>query len=120
MELCAHHAARPGARGEAQAMAKTLVMIASHPHAASVRVHVINLAGYVGDGRVVPQIAPLLMDESREVRDAARIALERIPGSASDNALKAAAKSVRDEDKPAILQSLANRAKTPKTVGIKG
>ncbi len=115
IETIAHYAARPGAQGEAHAVSVELLRVAqSDPHT-PVRTEALTLLGLTGDGRVVPDLVKLLA--ITEVREEARMALERIPGSASLNALKQAETSVPADFKANIDQSLHNRELTPRTAG---
>lgn len=114
----AHYAARPGAAAEAHAVSIELLKLAAAPERPrAVRADALNLLGFTADSRTVPGIARLLSDT--EMRDEARMALERIPGSAATNALRKAAQSAPADFRPNLDQSLSNRSLTPKTVGIK-
>ncbi|HZO88360.1 MAG TPA: hypothetical protein VFB38_08470 [Chthonomonadaceae bacterium] len=115
METIAHHAARPGAGAEAHAVSVELLKVAQTPHPRMVRADALYLLGFTGDGRIVPGLARLLSD--RELREDARMALERIPGSASLSALRQAARTASPDFRPNLEQSLHNRSLTPKTVG---
>ena len=112
----AHRAARPGAGMEAAGVTKELIKVANSKQSAAVRGYALHLLGCTADGRSVPKIALLLGQE--DVQDEARMALERVPGSAATNALKTAMKTAAPDFRAALMQSLANRAQTPKTVGL--
>jgi HEAT repeat protein len=135
LETVAHHAARPGAREEAYAVSQELLKLAGNvlpapsadvPQGAqvrnvavrpfAVRAEALHLLGFTADSRSVPGIAKLLSDPV--VRDEARMALERIPGSASLNALKQAEKTADDSFRSHLRQSLHNRALRPETAGM--
>ena len=116
LEAIAHRAARPGSRSEAQAVTKELLAVAQSNRPTPVRALALHLTGFTADGAAVPALAKLLAVP--EVQDEARMALERIPGSAATNALKTAQKSAPSDFRPALAQSLRNRALTPKTVGM--
>jgi hypothetical protein len=118
MEIRAHQAARPGAEKERQAVTSELLKLAADKaQPAPIRGEALFLLGFTAGNRDVPAIAPLLNDP--DTRDEARMALERIPGSASLNALKSALRTAPADFRPALEQSVRNRAQTPKTVGIK-
>ncbi len=117
LELRVHHAARPGAPREAAEVAQILLSASQTSKVRSVRAKALSLLGCVGDSRVVFGLARLLQDP--EVHEEARMALERIPGSASTEALRRALKERPASEKPALEQSLRRRAATPKTAGIK-
>ena len=113
-----HYAARPGARAEAHAVSVELLKIASDGNRPrTVRADTLNWVGFTADSRTVPGVARLLADE--QMRDEARMALERVPGSAATGALRQAAQNSPDDFRPALQQSLHNRALTRKTAGIK-
>jgi HEAT repeat protein len=115
LETIAYYAARPGAANDAHAVSMELLQVAVADRPVAVRAQALYLLGFTGDGRVVPTVVKLLA--SPEVREEARIALERIPGSASLNALKKAETTVPADFQPNIRQSLHNRELTPQTVG---
>ncbi|MBI3923021.1 MAG: HEAT repeat domain-containing protein [Armatimonadetes bacterium] len=112
-----HYAARPGAQKEARAASAELLKVAASTAQKAVRAEALNFLGFVGDDRAVPGIRKLLADA--DVRDEARMALERIPGNASLQALQRAHKSAPEDFKPNLEQSLHNRRLTPATAGIK-
>ena len=106
----------PGDRERADAIADELAKVAAdHARSRPVRAEVIHLIGFVAHHLVVPDLAVLLDD--LEVRDEARMALERIPGHSSLNALKNAARLCIDPFRAHLDQSINNRAFTPETVG---
>jgi hypothetical protein len=110
-----HHAARPGAAEEARAVAAELLKLSRSDRSVAMRREVVYLLGFIGSGPTVADLASLL--GQADLRDEARMALERIPGSASLNALKKALKTAPADFRPALEQSIRNRAYTPKTVG---
>ena len=113
-----HYAARPGSRAEAHSVSVELLKVASdRDRPRTVRADALHLIGFTADSQTVPGVARLLSDS--EIRDEARMALERIPGSAATGALRQAAQSASDDFRPALQQSLHNRALTRKTAGIK-
>jgi len=119
-----HYAARPaspssgreGAKNEASAVAGELLKVATSNRPLRVRADALNLLGFVGDGKTVSAIAKLL--DERDVRDEARMALERIPGRDSQRALQRACERAPADFKPNIEQSLRSRSLTPVTAGL--
>jgi HEAT repeat protein len=110
-----HHAARPGAEREAKAAAESLIKLIDRVQPRKVRVTAIYLLGYIGKGDAVPPLAALLAEE--DIREEARMALERIPDRAAEGALRRALRSVSADFRPNIEQSLRHRRMTFKTVG---
>ena len=110
------HAAAKNPRARA-AIAEELLKIARSDRPRMVRANAIYLIGFCGESKIVPGLAHLLTDPI--LREDARLALERIPGSASLNALEHAEKSAPPDFKPNLAQSLHNRSLTRKTVGIR-
>lgn len=117
MQHITHYAARPGAQKEARAVSVELLKVAASTAPKMVRAEALNFLGFVGDDRAVPGIRKLLANA--DVRDEARMALERIPGNASLRALQQSLKSAPEDFKPNLEQSLHNRRLTPATAGIK-
>lgn len=112
----AHYAARPGATpSETQAVAIELLRVATAPRPRMVRAEALHLLGFVGNGNTVPPLARLLDD--KEVREDARLALERIPGPQSLRALEDALRRAPADFKPNLRQSLHNRRLTRPTAG---
>ncbi|MFO1499745.1 MAG: HEAT repeat domain-containing protein [Verrucomicrobiota bacterium] len=107
-----HHAGRPGADKERKAAAHELLKLLKHA-SSLVRHEALWMLSEIGEKDAVAPIAALLAN--RESREDARAALERIPGQESIKALESALKSVPEEFKPAVAQSL--RAKGVKVSG---
>ncbi|HLV80696.1 MAG TPA: hypothetical protein VKT32_10455 [Chthonomonadaceae bacterium] len=117
LQTIVHYAARPGARADAHAVSVELLKVAADSERPqSVRAEALHLIGFTADSRTVPGVARLLADAP--VRDEARMALERIPGSAATGALRQAAQAAPGDFRPALQQSLHNRALTRKTAGL--
>ncbi len=110
-----HYSARPGARKEAQAVARELLKLTGPQRPRPVRVEALYLLGCVGDEKVVPALERLLYDP--QVREEARLALERIPGKSATNALRRALKAVPEDFRANLQQSLRHRQMKPSTVG---
>ncbi len=67
----------------------------------------------IGTDRCVPVLAAMLPDT--ELSDRARLALEAIPNTAADEALRAALDKVEGEQRAGIVNSLNERKKRPVT-----
>lgn len=116
LQNVAHYAARPGATKEAQAVTTALLKLADSTRPRKVRAEALTLVGAIGDARAVPILTKLLAD--KDVREEARMALERIPGSASLNALKKAMASAPDDYKGSLQQSIQARTVPSQNIGI--
>ncbi len=117
LQAIVHHAGRPGAGGEARAVSEELLKVAASTRPRMMRTDALNWLGFIGDRRAVPEIAKLL--EDAEVREDARMALERIPGREAQRALERALETAPADFKPNVEQSLYNRRLKPETAGIK-
>lgn len=116
LQRVAHYAARPGAlKSERLAVAGELLKVALSPRPRIARAQALHFLGFVGEDRNVPALARLLDD--KEVREEARLALERIPGPASLRALSIAVQRAPDDFKANLRQSLYNRQATKATIG---
>ncbi len=117
LPILAHNSARPGAYEEAESTANELLKVAENSeYTHMVRANALHLAGCIAPAQLVPKIAKLLAIE--ELREEARMAIERIPGNPSTHALKAGLKSTPENFHKNIEQSLHNRSLTPKTAGV--
>jgi HEAT repeat protein len=116
LQEIAHYAARPGAGAEARVISVELVRVAASIRPRLVRADALYLLSFTADSRAVPDIARLLKDA--DVREAARMTLERIPGSASLHALRQEAKDAHTDFRSNLEQSLYNRNLTRQTVGV--
>ncbi len=118
LPILAHHSARPGAYEEAESMASELLKIAeSSDYPMLIRAQSLNLIGCISPAQLVPRIAKLLATD--ELREEARMAIERIPGNPSTHALKAGLRSTPESFHKNLQQSLHNRSLTPLTAGVK-
>lgn len=115
LKVVVHYAGRPGARAEARAVAAELLKVAASSRPYRVRAEALNGLGFIGDWRVVMGLARLLEDQ--EVREEARLALERIPGPAAWRALREALQTAPADFQPHLEQSLYNRDLKPENVG---
>lgn len=101
-----HYAGRPGASAAAKAAEAELLPLLGH-QAASVRREVAWMLSEIGGNDSVEALAPLLAD--REVRDDARCALERLPGAKAVKAMRDALKTVPEDFRYALAESLRKR-----------
>jgi len=104
------HAGRPGAEEERKAVATRLARLLGDKQPVPVRREVLWMLSEIGKAGVVKPMARLL--ENEDLREDARMALERMPGKRSVTALKAALKTVPEKFKPNIAQSLRRRGQT--------
>lgn len=100
------HAGRPGAESEAQAVEQALLPLLGHYEAAVRREVLWMLSEIGGEGSVGP-IARLLHDH--EVRDDARCALQRIPGSKATAALQQAMETAPQDFRYHLAEALRQR-----------
>ncbi|MDE2127404.1 MAG: hypothetical protein KGJ62_12510 [Armatimonadetes bacterium] len=89
-----HAAAVPGNHDVAAVTSSSLLDLAESATLVTVRSRALFLVGHTADGRNVRRLEALLNDAA--VRDDARMALERVPGSAAERALQRAAEDSRD------------------------
>jgi len=101
------HCGRPGAGSENRAVAIELVALLDDDVPTSVRREVIWMLSEIGGNKCIEPIADLLLD--KELREDARMALERIPGKRSLGALEGALEDVPQDFRLAVAQSLRRR-----------
>jgi HEAT repeat protein len=101
-----HHAGRPKAGREATAVEKELIALLDHP-ALHVRREVLWMLSEIAGNDAVQPMARFLTDP--ELREDARCALQRIPGKASLSALQRAMKTVPEDFRYALAESLRAR-----------
>lgn len=111
-----HEAARPGARGEAQAVSRELAIFIGPDQPRHVRADALRYLGFVGGRSEVGAIAAQLTD--LDVREDARLALERLPDRQAERALRDSLKTVPADYRPAVEQSLRHRRRKWREVGI--
>jgi len=102
-----HYTGRPGADKERQAVADKLAGLLGDGQPVAVRREVLWMLSEIGQKKAVEPIAALLAN--KELREDARMVLERIPDKSSLAALRAGFKSAPEEFKPNLAQSLRNR-----------
>ena len=101
------HAGRSRARDERRAVAAELTGLLGDDQPTSVRREVLWMLSEIGQRRSVEAIASLL--SNKELREDARMVLQRIPGRQSLAALKDGLKSAPKDFKLNIAQSLRQR-----------
>jgi HEAT repeat protein len=101
------HAGRPGAGKMKRMVSGRLVELLSDEQPVPVRREVLWMLSEIGDRNAVKPIAALLSD--RELREDARMVLQRIPNKAALAALRAGLKAAPDDFKLNIAQSLRQR-----------
>lgn len=101
------HCGRPGADDERRAVNKALIEILSEERHTQFTRDVLWMLSEIGDERCVKPIAALSSNE--ELREDACMALERIPGDASVDALREALNATPDAFKPCVAESLRRR-----------
>jgi HEAT repeat protein len=109
----AHYAGRPGAGAERKAVAAALSAALSAGQPAPARRELVWLLSEIGGDEAVPPVAALLSDP--ELRDDARMVLERLPGIKATAALKAALNQAPADFKPSLAHSLRRKG-----VAVKG
>jgi HEAT repeat protein len=101
------HAGRPGAIKEKRAVIKELVLLLGNNHPVAVRREVLWMLSEIGGRNAIVPIARLT--RNAELREDARMALERIPTKRALQALKYRFKTASEEFKPNMAQSLRKR-----------
>ena len=101
------HGGRPGADAERKAVIAELIPLLADGQPDPVRREVLWMLSEIGGGESVEPIASVLYN--KELREDARMALERIPGEASLDALEAALEAAPDDFKLNVAQSLRHR-----------
>ena len=97
-----------------KAVEKELIPLLGQAHPKAVRVEALWMLSEIGGDDAVGPMAKLIAD--KEVREDARMALERVPGEKSLGALKEALDAVGSDFKIHIAQSL--RARGVKVPGL--
>ncbi len=113
-----HFAGRPGAEDEAKAVAAELLKLLGDAQPLQLRRDVLWMTWQIADEEAVEPVASLLANA--DLRQDARMALERLPGDKATDALKAALATASDADKPALAHSLRVRGvETPGVPDVK-
>ena len=109
-----YHAGRPGAEDEAKAVAAELLKLLGDSQPLQLRRDVLWMTWQIAGEEAVEPVAALLANA--ELREDARMALERLPGEKATAALQAALAAAGDADKPALAHSL--RVRGVETPGV--
>jgi len=107
LKVIVHHAGRPGAGQARRSVAAELVKLLAPHWPARTRAEAIHLLSFVAGAGQVPAIAGLLADA--DLREEARLCLERLPTEAATRALIDALDDVPDAFKPRIIEALGHR-----------
>jgi len=102
------HAGRPGADDERGHTIHELLELLGDDQPRQVRAEVIWMLSEIGGDESVNHVAALLPNQ--ELREDARMVLQRIPGAKSLTVLEAALNTVPEDFKPNIAQSLRRRS----------
>jgi HEAT repeat protein len=109
LERIVHQAGREGAAEERRTTAAALARALGAARTAREKRELLHLMAFIGGDPEAPAAAKLLGDEDRQVREAARLALERIPGEGALAALVAAAKGAADDRRPDLIFSIGKK-----------
>lgn len=101
------HTGRPGANKERRAVEKELTGLLGRKQPVAVRREVLWMLSEIGARISIKPIAGLM--RNKNLREDARMALERIPGKRAMTTLKAAFEKAPEDFKPNIAQSLRKR-----------
>ncbi len=101
------HTGRPSANEEKRAVETELIELLSDDQPASVRREVLWMLSEIAGRSSIKPVAGLLRNV--ELREDARMALERIPAKGAAAALKAGLEAAPEDFKPNIAQSLRKR-----------
>jgi len=101
------HAGRPRARNEKKAVTAELVPLLGDDQPAPVRREVLWMLSEIGDAKSIKPIAALLAN--KQLREDARMVLQRVPNKRAIGALKAGLKAAPKDFKLNIAQSLRQR-----------
>ena len=108
------HVGRPDADAERMALAEQLTTLLKQDPSVTVRRELLWMLSEIGGDDCVASLAELL--QHPELREDARMALERIPGDASLAALRTGLESVPEDFRLNIAQSL--RARGQEVAGL--
>jgi hypothetical protein len=102
-----YYAGRPGAKTEASAVAAQLLKLLGDDQPLQLRRDVLWMTWQIAGEEAVEPVAALLANA--ELREDARMALERLPGDRATATLQAALASAPTAEKPALAHSLQVR-----------
>lgn len=101
------HAGRPGADEEAKAVSVELIKLINSDQPVQLRRDFVWMTWQIAGEEAVEPVAALLADA--DLREDARMALERLPGDKATAALQKALAAAPAAEKPAFAHSLGNR-----------
>ena len=101
------HAGRPGAEDEAKAVAAELLKVLGDTYPLQLRRDALWMTWQIAAEEAVESVAALMADA--ELREDARMALERLPGEKATAALNVALAAAAETGKPALAHSLRVR-----------
>ncbi len=101
------HTGRPGANKDRRAVEAELTGLLGRDQTLAVRREVLWMLSEIGARNAIKPIARLMKNE--DLREDARMALERIPGKRAVTVLKAGFEAAPEDFKPNIAQSLRKR-----------
>jgi hypothetical protein len=107
LQQIAHYAARPGADSERTAVVQAFLKRLDSKQLTATRLVAVSVLSEIGGDESVDAIAVLLAEP--DLREAARMALEQLPGQKSLAALQKALTEAPDDFKPNLAQSLRRR-----------
>lgn len=107
----ARHSGRPGAKTDKAAVIAALLTVLAEERPDAVKREVMWMLSEIGGRESIAPLASLF--SNAELREDARMCVERIPGRASLDALKAALESVPEDFKANIAESLRKRGAAP-------
>ena len=102
-----YHVGRPGAEDEAKAVAAELLKLLDDGLPVQLRRDAIWMTWQIAGEEAVESVAALLANA--DLREDARMALERLPGEKATAALRTALAAASDAEKPAFAHSLGVR-----------
>ena len=102
-----HHVGRPGAPSEKKAATQELTPLLAAGQANALRREVLWMLSEIGEDESVQPVAALLSDN--ELREDARMVLQRIPGNRALAALKSGLAAAPEDFKPNVAESLRKR-----------
>ena len=107
MQNIVYHAGRPGAEDEAKAVAAELLRLLGDSQPLQLRRDVLWMIWQIAGEEAVQPVAALLANA--DLREDARMALERLPGDKATAALQAALVTASGAEKSALAHSLGVR-----------
>ncbi len=112
-----HHSARPNAIGESKTVVAKLLLLIDQKQPLIVRKEALHLLSFIASEEQAERIGKQLSDA--DVREEARLSLQRIPGSKVDKVLREAAHNTAGEFRAALELSLRSRSQIAGQMGLK-